>query len=43
MAAVTQDGNALQYASKQMQANEAAVMAAVTQDGNALQHASEGM
>ena len=40
-AAVKQDGNALQYASKELQNDTRVVTAAVKQDGNALQYASK--
>ena len=41
LAAVQQDGDALQHASEELRADRDVVLAAVQQDGDALQHASE--
>jgi hypothetical protein len=43
MAAVTEYGRALQYASEMMKNNETVVLAAVTQEGRALEYASNEM
>ena len=40
LAAVTQNGNALQYASDELKNDKDVVLAAVTQNGNALGYAS---
>ena len=40
MASVKQDGNALQFASEDLQIDREIVMAAVNQDGNTLEFAS---
>mmetsp|Transcript_8724 Transcript_8724/g.25878 ORF Transcript_8724/g.25878 Transcript_8724/m.25878 type:complete len:139 (+) Transcript_8724:140-556(+) len=43
IAVLTQNGLALQYASRKLKNNEKIVLAAVTQDGSALQYASDGL
>ena len=43
MAAVQQDGAALQYAAEALKADKEVVMAAVQQDGGALQYATEAL
>ena len=41
LAAVTQDGSALQYASNELQADREIVLAAVKQEGRTLMYASD--
>ena len=43
LAAVKQDGYALEFASKSLKSDPKIVLAAVTQDGYALEHASKSL